>query len=298
MRLLALFFLSTFVLHPQEQEYKLTAQANLVILDVGVRENSGGLAGNLEKDNFRVFENGKQQTIVDFNRGDEPVTVGLVIDNSGSMRSKRNAVNRAAMGFLDGSNPRDEVFITHFNDSVRRSLPETTLFSDDRNLLVKSLARDPSRGRTALYDAVISSLHQLEQGKQTRKSLLVVSDGGDNASDKRLNDVIEALRGSFATIYAIGVYDNDDPDRNPAVLRRLAEISGGEAYFPKELDDVQDICGRIAKDLRNRYTITYVPSEASANRVRRIRVEVANSSHSKFVVHARTSYVFPDKARP
>src|SRR6185369_12882047 len=179
----------------------------------------------------------------------DPVTVGLVIDNSGSMRPKRDVVNRAAIGFLDASNPNDEVFITHFNDSVERSLPRGTQFSDDRNLLVKSLARDPSEGRTALYDAVISSLHQLEEGKQTRKSLLVVSDGGDNASKSRLADVIDALHGSFATIYTIGVYDSDDADRNPAVLRRLAEISGGEAYFPKELDDVQEICRRIAKDI-------------------------------------------------
>jgi len=285
--------LSVCVLHAQQEDYRLTAQANLVILDVSVRDPAGRFVSDLKKSDFRVVENGKPRTISDFSHDDEPVTVGLVIDNSGSMRGKRDAVNRAAIAFLDASNANDEIFITRFNDSVSRSLPKQILFTDNRTLLMRSLERGPSQGRTALYDGVVESLRLLELGKQTRKSLLLVSDGGDNTSINRLADVIEALRGSFATIYTIGIYDPEDPDRNPGVLRRLAEISGGEAFFPKDLDDIQRICRQIALDIRNRYTLAYTPSEADSKALRKIRVEVNSPEHPKLIVHARTSYVFP-----
>ncbi len=284
---------SATVLHGQEGDYRLTAQANLVILDVSVRDASGSFVSDLTKDNFRILENGKPRTIASFSHADDPVTAGLVIDNSGSMRGKRDAVNRAATAFIEGGNPQDEIFVTHFNDAVHAN----TTFTGNREVLIRSLATGPAQGRTALYDAVIASLKKLESGKQRRKSLLLVSDGGDNASKCQMPDVVDALHGSFATIYTIGIYDSDDPDRNPRVLKKLAEISGGESFFPRELDDVERICRQIALDIRNRYTIAYVPSESDAKVVRNIRVEVKSEKRAKMIVHARTSYRFEKEGR-
>jgi VWFA-related protein len=287
---------SVIVLHAQERDYKLTTQANLVVLDVSVADASGGFVSGLTKDDFRIVENGKAQTIASFSHADEPVTAGLVIDNSGSMRPKREAVNRAALAFIDASNADDEIFVTHFNDRVHPSLPSGVPFTGDRAVLMRALLAGPAQGRTALYDAMVDSLRELEAGHQRRKCLLLISDGGDNASHRQAPDVVDTLRGSLATIYTIGIFDDDDEDRNPRVLKRLAEISGGQSFFPKELGQVDEICRRIAADIRNRYTIAYVPSAEASNTIRKIRVEIQTEKHRKLIVHARTSYRFPDSA--
>jgi len=286
---------------PQEPEFKLRADANLVVLDVSVKDAQGGFVSNLSQDNFEVRENGKLQKIVAFNHGDDPVTVGLVLDDSGSMRMERSAVIDAALGFLNASNPKDEVFVTHFNDRVRSGLPPGVSFSDDPKLLRQSLYRNPPEGRTALYDAIVDSLHHLNEGKQSKKSLLLVSDGGDNASARNLRDVVAAVGESLATIYTVGVFSPEDPDRNPGLLRRLAGVSGGEYYPPQENGDLKAVCRQIALDIRNRYTIAYVPSDAS-QRSRSIAVTATSGSQRKLIVHARKSYQFPEQhegeARP
>lgn len=282
----------------QERDYKLTATANLVILDVSVKDSSGGYVSGLKKEDFQVRENGKPQQITGFSHRDDPVTVGLVIDDSGSMRQKRMAVINAALGFIDASNPMDEVFVTHFNDSVRRGLPEGVQFSDDPQLLQASLYRNPPQGRTALYDAIVFSLEHLNKGKRDKKSLLLISDGGDNASVKRLSDVIDAVGESRATIYTVGVYDEDDPDRNPGLLHRLADVSGGEVFLPRETGDLNAICRQIAKDIRNRYTVSYVPSDSNGKTRRSVSVTATSPGGKKLTVRARTSYKFPDPAQP
>lgn len=279
---------------PQADEFRLRADVNLVILDVSVKDARGGFVADLKKENFQVRENGRPREIVSFNHGDDPVTVGLVLDDSGSMRQQRTAVINAAFGFLDASNPKDEVFVTHFNDRVRWGLPPGVAFSDDPTLLHQSLYRNPPEGRTALYDAIVASLEHLNQGKQSKKSLLLVSDGGDNASTHNLHDVLAAVRQTLATIYTVGVFDLDDPDRNPGLLRKLAQVSGGEYYPPSTVGGLNAICRQIALDIRNRYTIAYVPSE-SAGRTRSITV-IAIADGRKLVVHARRSYQFPDVA--
>jgi Ca-activated chloride channel family protein len=149
---------------------------------------------------------------------------------------------------------------------------------------------------TSLYDGILDALHQLESGKQDKKSLVVISDGGDNASKHGFNDVLDAVRSTRAILYMIGVFDTEDPDRNPALLRRLAAISGGVAYIPQDLSELQQICRGIAKDIRNRYAIGYVPvrtDEKSA--LRTIKVSVKGAGDGKLVVHARTSYLLPDR---
>src|ERR1017187_9734070 len=165
-----------------EKPFTITAHAELVLLDVSVKEAKGGYISDLKKENFQVYENGKLQTISQFSSEDTPITVGLVIDDSRSMRPKRMDVVNSALAFIDASNPRDEMFVTHFNDHVRRGLPAAIAFTGDQNLLRTALWNSPAEGMTSLYDGILDALHQLESGRQDKKSLVVISDGGDNAS--------------------------------------------------------------------------------------------------------------------
>src|SRR5579884_2821698 len=220
-----------------------------VLLDVSVRDPKGGYVSGLQKDNFHVFEDGKPQQIVEFAAGDIPVTVGLLIDESLSMRPKRAEVLTAAMSFIHESNPADEMFVLNFNETVRHGLPDTELFSGNISELRNALFAGQPEGRTALYDAVVDGLKQLEMGRQAKKTLVLISDGGDNISTHRMPDVIKMAEETSATIYTVGIFDEDDRDKNPDILTKLAKISGGVAYFPEKIDDVIPICEKIAKEI-------------------------------------------------
>ncbi len=281
----------------ENQDFKFSANSDLVLLDVSVRDTKGGFASDLKKENFRIYENGKLQTVSYFGKDDIPVTVGLVLDDSHSMRGKRSEVINSALAFINASNPHDEIFITHFNDRVRHGLPAGTTFSDDPNVLRQALWNNPAEGMTALYDGILDGLRQLELGKQDKKSLVMISDGGDNASAHQFKDVLNAVQSTRATIYTVGVFDEDDPDRNPGLLRRLAGISGGIAYIPQHLEELDEICRGIAKDIRNRYSIGYVPVRTDdKSALRTIKVSIADAGGQHFVVHARTSYLLPARA--
>jgi VWFA-related protein len=265
-----------------------------VLLDVSVKDPKGGFVSGLTKDDFKVYENGHLQEISQFANADIPVTVGIVVDESGSMRPKRPEVVTAAMAFISASNPKDEVFVINFNDRVNRGLPEGVLFSDDVAQLRAALRKDPPEGRTALYDAIITALQQLDEGRQDKKTLIVISDGGDNASTHKLKDTMDAVLKSAATIYTIGIFDEDDPDRNPGVLKNFAHVSGGDVFFPRTLEGLVPACRQIARDIRTRYTIGYVPSTTNGNRQRNIRVAVSAPDRGHLVARTRTSYLFPD----
>jgi VWFA-related protein len=276
------------------QDYKLTVDSDLVLLDVSVKSAKGGFVSDLKKENFRIYENGKLQTITQFGKEDTPITVGLVLDDSHSMRPKRVDVINAALSFIDSSNPLDEIFVTHFNDRVRHGLPAGTMFTDDAEMLRTALFNNPAEGMTALYDGILDSLHQLDLGKQNKKSLVLISDGGDNASKHTFKEVLDAVQSTRATIYTVGVFDAEDPDRNPGLLRRLASISGGIAYIPQNLEELPGICRGIAKDIRNRYSIGYVPVRGGdKSSLRTIKVAIGDAGNQRFIVHARTSYVLP-----
>lgn len=275
----------------QEKEYTLSTTSRLVLLDVGVKDSTGGFVSGLTKDNFKVYEDGKLQDISQFSNADVPVTVGLVIDESGSMRPKRPDVITAALEFIHDSNPQDEMFVVNFNEKAKFGLPSDVPFSDKTLQLRSALVMGTPEGRTALYDAIELALQHLTLGRQSRKALMVVSDGGDNVSSNTKADVMRDALESLTTIYTIGIFDENDPDRNPAVLEKLAQVSGGVAYFPKQLDQVIPICKRIAKDLRTRYTIGYIPpSEGKA--VRHIKVVASAPDHGNLNVRARSSYVY------
>jgi len=275
-----------------QQDFTIRTTSRLVLLDVSVKDSDGGFVSGLTKDNFKVFENGKPQDITQFANADIPVTVGLVVDESGSMRPKKPHVVTAAVAFIQASNPQDEIFVINFNERARRGLPDIVPFTDDVNMLRAALWNGLPEGRTALYDALEMALHQLDMGRRDKKTLVLISDGGDNISQHKLPDVMHDVLASAATIYAIGIFDDDDPDKNPAVLERLARVSGGSAYFPKQLDEIAPICRQIAKDIRTRYTIGYIPATDNGKPERHVKVVASTPNRAKLVVRTRTSYIF------
>jgi Ca-activated chloride channel homolog len=203
----------------------------------------------------------------------------------------------AALAFIQASNPKDEIFVINFNERARPGLSGPQLFSDDIGQLQAALWRGVPEGRTALYDALEMALHQLDFGRRDKKTLIVVSDGGDNVSGHKLEDVMHDVLKSAATIYTIGIFDEDDPDRNPGVLKRIAQVSGGAVYFPRKLDEILPMCRNIAKDIRSRYTIGYVPVAADKASERRIQVTAVSANGHKLIVRTRMRYLFtPDGA--
>ena len=207
------------------------------------------------------------------------------------MTAKRNDVLAAAQTFIQESNPKDEIFVLNFTDRVTRGLPGRMLFSDNIEQLRSALYRGVPQGKTALNDAIVAGLQQLEQGRRDKKTLIVISDGGDNASRHSRREMLDRVERSIATIYSIGLQDPEDPERDPGILKKLAGISGGEAYFPEDASSMTPVCHRIAKEIRSRYTIGYRPySGRGSHSLRRLDVQVSAPGHAKLTVRSRRSY--------
>jgi Ca-activated chloride channel family protein len=272
----------------------ISTDVNLVMLDVIAKNPKGGYVSGLKAEDFRVFQDDKPQKIKYFSKNEEPVTMGLVVDNSGSMQSKRPGVNVAALALVGASNPHDEIFVVNFNDKVNPGLPPGTLFSDDVPTLRKALWQGRSEGRTKLYDALNYSLQYLDKGRMDKKTLVVVSDGRDNASALSRKEVTDKVEQSHATVYGIDIYDEDDPDGNSDVLRKLSQISGGEYFQLRDVPQVLTVCTKIAEDIRHRYTISYRPSLAGAPAsVHSVKVTAALPTGQKLIVRTRTRYMVP-----
>jgi len=278
----------------ERSDYTIRTDVRLVLLDVSVKDRQGGYVSGLLKDNFAVFENGRPQRITAFADYDLPVVVGILVDESYSMTPKRADVLMAAQTFVEGSNPRDEVFVLNFSDYVSRGLPAPVLFSDNIQQLRSALHRGIPQGKTALNDAIVAGLGQLELGRRDKKALVVISDGGDNASKHKRREMLEMVERSIVTIYTIGLYDADDADRDPGILRELAKITGGEAYFPASPSGMVPVCRRIAKDIRSRYTIGYIPQAQNASSFRHIRVRVSAPGHARLVARTRSGYRYDE----
>ena len=279
----------------EHANFTIRTDVRLVLLDVSVKDRDGGFVSGLSEGNFTVFENGRRQRITAFANDDLPVTVGILVDESFSMRPKRAEVLTAAQTFIEESNPRDEVFVLNFNDKVSRGLPDQVLFSDNIQQLRSALHRGIPEGKTALNDAIVAGLNQLEQGRCDKKAIVVISDGGDNASKHKRREMLDMVERGVATIYTIGLYDADDPDRDPGVLRELAKISGGEAYFPESPSGMIPVCRRIAKDIRTRYTIGYIPqAENGTSSLRHIRVRVSARGRVRLSARTRSSYQYDE----
>jgi len=251
----------------------------------------------LGKGDFQVYEDGVLQQVESFGHEDIPVTVGLVVDNSGSMRPKRPEVISAALEFARSSNAEDQMFVVSFNENVWFGLPDDTPFTDKEAQLKAALSRIAADGRTALYDAVAAALEQLKKGDRDKKVLIVMSDGGDNASKHNLAQIMTMASQSDAIIYTIGVFDENDPDRDPGALKKLAQASGGEAFLPASVEDVCPIYKHIARDIRNQYSITYLPTNRNQDGgYRVIRVNAGTPGRERLSVRTRAGYYAPLRA--
>jgi len=250
-------------------QFTLSVDVDLVVFNVTVLDKDGERITGLTEKDFRVYENGREEKIKVFFAEDSPATVGLVIDNSGSMTNKRNDVTNAALSFLGASHPEDEMFVVKFNRKAWLGLPPSTRFTNNRSELRATLKDIRAEGTTALYDALKLALNHLDDGSRQRKALVLLSDGGDNASVTKLDDVLRLAQQSSATIYCIGIYDPDQKDRNPNALKRIAKVTGGEAFFPENLASLQSVWPRIASAIRGQYTLGYVSSNPARDGVYR-----------------------------
>jgi VWFA-related protein len=287
---------ATLLALPHRDDFTISDNVNLVLLDVSVRDPHAGFVTDLQKSNFRILEDGKQRTITQFGSVDAPVTVGLVLDNSGSMRSKRSEVMLAGLAFARESNAKDEFFVVNFNNSIAPGLPPELPFTDNLQVLQKAISRTRPTGQTALYDAISYSLRHLETAHREQRTLIVVSDGGDNISKTSLADLIKEIELSRATIYSIGLVDPENNDLKPAILRKLAAISGGAYFQPHTLEEVPPVFAQISKDIRHRYTVGFVPEEEHNKRIVRSVKVTAERDGERFVCRSRLTYRLPPAA--
>ena len=274
--------------------YKISINVSTVVLHATVKNRHGSSVSGLDKNDFQVYEDGVPQSNEYFSHEDIPVAVGLVLDNSGSMRPNREQVIAAGMAFARSSNPLDQMFIVNFNEHVSLGLPDGTLFTDQPAQLQVALARFHADGQTALYDAVALGLGHLKMGNRDKKVLIVVSDGGDNASKHTLDQILTLAAQSDAIIYSVDIHVEADLDRNPRALRRLATATGGEDFVVESLPEVVPICERIAHGIREQYTLAYSPTNRREDGVYRvILVKAKAHGHGNLTVLTRAGYYAP-----
>ena len=265
------------------------ADSRLVVLHASVVDKKGKMITNLNKDAFKVFENQQPQQIKIFRREDVPVSLGIIIDDSGSMMTKRTRVEAAALAMVRESNPQDEVFIVNFNDDAYLDVP----FTNDIHKMEQGLARIDSRGGTAMRDAINMSLdYERSEAKKDKKVLMVITDGNDNASNITLERLVQRANQIDTTVYAIGLFTDEEKHEAVKARRALNELTaatGGAAFYPKDVDEVQALAVEIAKDIRNQYTIAYTPSIQDLDgSYRQIKVTVA--APGRPTVRTRSGY--------
>jgi Ca-activated chloride channel family protein len=270
-----------FVIHTRVDE---------VLLHATVVDDKQHIVTDLDKNDFSVYENGHQQTITSFRHEDVPVAMGIVVDNSGSMREKRQKVNAAALNLVRSSNPSDEVFIVNFNDEYYLDQD----FTSNIGKLKAGLEKIEARGGTALYDAVVASAdHLKKEAKLEKKIILVVTDGDDNESGESLEQAVRRLQAENGpTVYTIGILEKEEhPKHAKRALQIMSERTGGIAFFPNTLDEVDAISRTVAHDIRTQYTIGYKPTTPkSQGGYRQVKVEARAHSHGKLSVRTKSGY--------
>ncbi len=267
-----------------------------MVLHTTVLDDRQRFAEGLKQENFRIFEDKVEQKLSLFKREDIPVSMGLVIDNSGSMRDKRARVNEAAITLVQSSNPEDEAFVVNFNDDFYLDLDKD--FTSSVTDLKEALERIDSRGSTALYDAIIGSLDHLKKGAKDKHVLLVVTDGVDNASHNSLEKTIREIQKTDTVIYTIGLLTKEEKKeakRGRKALEEISAASGGVAYFPENVEDVHTICEQVAHDIRNQYTLAYYPTNSNRDgSFRAVGVQVIPPrGRGKLSARTRNGYYAP-----
>ena len=284
------------------QEAVFRADTRLVVCNAAVVDKNGHLVTDLPRSAFTVLENGHPQVIRSFKHEDVPVSLGLVIDNSGSMRDKRVKVTAASLALVKDSNKEDEVFVVNFNDEAFLDLPNQKDFTNDTTELEEALGRIESRGGTAMRDAIRMAIDHIN-GKSHRgkKVLVVVTDGDDNASVISMEELVRASQQSEVLIYAVGLLSEEEKHAAARARRALIDLTGatgGQAFFPKGLVDVDRIAHQMAHDIRNQYTIQYSPSNQKMDGSYR-RIQVTVHAPGKLLVRTRSGYyATPDFSGP
>lgn len=301
--LLALLFLLLLILtftrslaapvwqEKQQPPATIAVSVNLVLIPASVTDARGAFVSGLKADQFRVLEDGRPQELTVFEVGDTPVTVGLVVDHSRSMGSKLPAVAAAVNSFAHTSNRQDEMFVVDFNDDVSIELMKGKAFTSDPKELLEALGAVSARGRTALYDAISEGLHHLQYAHWQKKALIIISDGGDDASRLKYSQVLAQARQSQVLIYSIVLAGSDNLEENPELLRKLSKDTGGIAYFPRAGESVETASANVARDLREQYSLGYVPQAVKqSGGFRKIEVRVIAPGHGKLHVRTRQGY--------
>ena len=281
-------------------DFTLKVDVDLRLLHVTVFDWKEQLVKGLKQDHFEVYEDKIQQEITLFKVEDIPVSLGLVIDNSGSMKFKRPRVNQAAITFAKTSNPEDEVFLINFNDQVFLDQDYTRNLDD----LTDALDHIDARGATALYDAIYLALEHIREGQEEKKAILVITDGQDTESRYRFDTVLEFARESYASIYLIGLFDKmselSRKERKAAkLLKQLSEETGGKYFFPESVDEVHAICTEVAHEIRNQYTLGYKPTNLSRDGTWRdvtVRVLGAPKGKRKWIARTKRGYYAPTES--
>jgi Ca-activated chloride channel family protein len=275
------------------------SESNLVILHVNVFDRRSDAVPDLPRESFKVFEDDQPQEITFFGGADVPVAVGLVLDASGSMIARERMVITGGTAFARSSHPEDELFTIHFNETVKYGLPATIPFTSNPALLHSALAAYRPGGRTALYDAVIAGLEHLERSTHQKHVLVVLSDGEDNASRYSEDEMIERARSSDAIIYTVSNANRRvGTPGNPGVLRKLADVTGGVAYFPGSDEKVIENFDELAGNIRRGYSIGYVPSNSTHDDgYRRVKVLVSAPGRTNLSVRTRDGYRSTDYSR-
>ena len=269
--------------------------SELVMLNVTVRDKSKRYLDGLQQDAFTIFENDRQQPIRFFMSEDAPVTIGLLIDNSGSMQPNRDLVLAAATAFAKTSNPRDDMFALVFNEEVHSALTGDAPFTHDPEVLRTALDRTvTTRGRTALYDAIDRGLDYVERGSHDRKVLVIVTDGSDNASQATFERVVQKIQSSNVLVFVVAIVDPVDMSPTWKRMRDFGDVSGGELFHPDNVKQVNKVLQQIAVEIRHTYVMAYEPPEPGAiTSLRHIRVAVRTPTNEKVSVRTRAGYVSP-----
>jgi Ca-activated chloride channel family protein len=292
----------------------ISTNVNLVILPVTVTDHEHQFVSGLDASQFRVFEDGRPQILSLFEREDIPVTVGLVVDHSGSMDARKTEVIEGAAAFVRASNLQDEEFVVNFSNEVLLGLPSDVPFTSNPDELTAALSVVPASGMTALYDGIAVGLDHLRTAHKEKKVLILITDGEDNDSHHYFDQVLRMAQELNVVIYTVGLFDTRQIenargydtakqfelllDQDKSLLTQLAKDTGGAAYFPKNSNEVTRVCQQIASDIRHQYTLAYTPRDDGRGGYRNIRVKVvAGSGQGKLLARTRTKYLLPAKPR-
>jgi Ca-activated chloride channel homolog len=273
-----------------QQATTIRTDVSLVELQAKVTDSEGHAISGLTKDEFRLFIDDVPRDITAFQGEDAPVTAGIVIDNSASMAPKRDEVIAAALAFARASNPKDQMFVVHFNDRARLGLPLDTPFTGSITELEAAVATFHLGGTTAFYDALLLAESQFRRAVYSRKVLLTITDGGDNSSHATLAEALGGALRAGIVVYSIGIFNENDPYRNPQVLSKIAQDTGGEAFFPRQIADITTICLGTAGEIRQQYVLAF-NSGVEDGAYHRIRLTVSDPKYGSLQVQTRSGYI-------